>query len=131
MSALSARTDVSVCAYALTWRGRQHLTDRVPPGVDATTRPIPARVVRELWGRGATRPRAEDWTGPVDVVHSTNYVAPPAQAPVVVTVHDLHASLLHALGLDHRRLSQQHEGRATSLTDADVTKAKIVPELFA
>ena len=49
----------------------------------------------------------------------------------VVTVHDLHASLLHALGLDHRRLAYQHEGRATSLTDAEVTKAKIVPELFA
>lgn len=49
----------------------------------------------------------------------------------VVTVHDLHASLLHALGLDHRRLAYPHEGRATSLTDAEVTKAKIVPELFA
>jgi hypothetical protein len=26
----------------------------------------------------------------------------------VVTVHDLHASLLHALGLDHRRLAHPH-----------------------
>src|SRR4051812_34212235 len=89
MSALSPRSDVSLCAYALTWRGRRHLADPVPPGVAATTRPIPARVVRELWERGAGRPRAEDWTGRVDVVHATNYVAPPANAPVVVTVHDV------------------------------------------
>ncbi len=89
MSALAARPDVSLCAYALTWRGRQRLSDAVPAGVTATTRPIPARVVRELWERGAGRPRAEDWTGPVDVVHATNYVAPPANAPVVVTVHDV------------------------------------------
>jgi glycosyltransferase involved in cell wall biosynthesis len=45
--------------------------------------------VRGAWERGASRPRAEDWTGPVDVVHATNFVAPPAKAPVVVTVHDL------------------------------------------
>ena len=29
----------------------------------------------------------------------------------VVTVHDLHATLLHALGLDHRKLAVQHDGR--------------------
>lgn len=45
--------------------------------------------MRELWERGSGRPRAEDWTGPVDVVHATNFVAPPAHAPVVVTVHDV------------------------------------------
>ncbi len=49
----------------------------------------------------------------------------------VVTVHDLHATLLHALGLDHRRLTYPHDGRPTSLTDSDVTKARLVPELLA
>jgi hypothetical protein len=49
----------------------------------------------------------------------------------VVTVHDLHATLLEALGLDHRRLAYPHDGRPTTLTDAEVTKAKLVPELFA
>jgi hypothetical protein len=48
----------------------------------------------------------------------------------IVTVHDLHATLLHALGLDHRALTLPHEGRATSLTDAEVTGAKIIPQLF-
>ena len=49
----------------------------------------------------------------------------------VVTVHDLQATLLHALGLDHRKLTYPHEGRLDSLTDAEVTKAKVVPELLA
>jgi hypothetical protein len=49
----------------------------------------------------------------------------------IVTVHDLHATLLTALGLDHRRLVYPHEGRPTSLTDAEVTKARVVNELFA
>lgn len=49
----------------------------------------------------------------------------------VVTVHDLHATLLTALGLDHRRLTYPHDGRPTSLTDPDVTKARLVPELLA
>ena len=49
----------------------------------------------------------------------------------VVNVHDLHATLLHCLGLDHRLLSHPHEGREASLTDADVTKATVVKELLA
>ncbi len=49
----------------------------------------------------------------------------------VVTVYDLQATLLHALGLDHRKLTYPHEGRLDSLTDAEVTKARVVPELLA
>jgi hypothetical protein len=48
----------------------------------------------------------------------------------VVPVYDLQATLLHALGLDHRKLTYPHEGRADSLTDHEVTKAKIVPQLL-
>lgn len=48
----------------------------------------------------------------------------------VVQVHDLHATLFHALGLDHRRLTFPHDGRPDSLTDADVTGAKVIHELF-
>jgi hypothetical protein len=48
----------------------------------------------------------------------------------VVNVHDLHATLLHALGLDHRKLTHPHDGRETSLSDAEVTKAKIVTALL-
>ena len=49
----------------------------------------------------------------------------------VVTVHDLQATLLHALGLEHSRLTYPHDGRDDSLTDAEVTKARVVRELLA
>ena len=49
----------------------------------------------------------------------------------VVTMHDLHATLLHALGLDHLRLTFDHDGRRESLTDSDLTHAKVVKELLA
>ena len=34
-----------------------------------------------------------------------------------VTVHDLHATMLHLLGLDHKRLTYLHNGRRYRLTD--------------
>src|SRR5262245_27347181 len=34
-----------------------------------------------------------------------------------VTVHDLHASMLHLLGIDHKRLTYLHNGRRYRLTD--------------
>lgn len=49
----------------------------------------------------------------------------------IVSVHDLHATMLHTLGLDHRALHFPHEGRNASLTDFDVTDAKVVPSLLA
>lgn len=49
----------------------------------------------------------------------------------VVTVHDLHATLLLALGIDHRHLTHSHDGRDTSLTDPEVTGAKAVSDLLA
>ena len=49
----------------------------------------------------------------------------------VVTVHDLHATLLHALGIDHHQLTYPHDGRDASLSDAEVTKAKVAKGLLA
>lgn len=49
----------------------------------------------------------------------------------VVNVHDLHATLLHMLGLDHEALTYPHEGRDASLSDAEVTHATVVKELLA
>ncbi len=48
----------------------------------------------------------------------------------VVTVHDLQATLLDALAIDHRQLTYPHDGRETSLTDAEVTKARVIRELL-
>ena len=47
-----------------------------------------------------------------------------------VTVADLHATILHQLGLDHTRLTYPHAGSAESLTDARVTQARVVRELL-
>jgi glycosyltransferase involved in cell wall biosynthesis len=85
---LGTRPALDVIAYALTWRGRSHLEDVVPARVRAATAPLPARFVRASWMR-TDHPRIERWTGPVDVVHATNYVPPPSLAPVVVSVYDL------------------------------------------
>jgi hypothetical protein len=45
-----------------------------------------------------------------------------------VHMHDLHATLLHALGLDHERLTYRHAGRDFRLTDV---YGHVVKELFA
>ena len=89
LSALAARDDIEASAYALSWRGRHDLATALPAGIHARSRPFPARLVRDLWERGASEPRIERWSGRVDVVHALNYVAPPSRAPVLVLIHDL------------------------------------------
>jgi uncharacterized protein (DUF1501 family) len=49
----------------------------------------------------------------------------------IVNVHDLHATLLSAMGLDHLHLTYPHDGRDASLTDAEVTKANVISDLLA
>jgi hypothetical protein len=44
---------------------------------------------------------------------------------------DLHATLLKQLGLDHTGLTYAHDGRLDSLTDHEVTKARVIEELSA
>ena len=46
-----------------------------------------------------------------------------------VSVHDLHATVLHQLGLDHDKLTYTHLGRPETLTDSAVTEARIVDEI--
>jgi hypothetical protein len=50
----------------------------------------------------------------------------PAENPV--HMHDLHATLLYAMGLDHERLTYRHAGRDFRLTDV---YGKVVSDLFA
>jgi glycosyltransferase involved in cell wall biosynthesis len=88
LTALAARPGLELSAFAVTWRGREELAAMVPSGVESSTRRFPARLARTIWPHVAW-PTAEHWTGPVDVVHAPSFVAPPARAPAVVTVHDL------------------------------------------
>ena len=45
-----------------------------------------------------------------------------------VHVHDLQATILHALGLDHERLTYRHMGRDFRLTDVGGT---VISQAFA
>ena len=45
-----------------------------------------------------------------------------------VHIHDLHATMLHLLGLDHKRLTWRHIGRDFRLTDV---YGSVVKEIFA
>jgi Protein of unknown function (DUF1501) len=47
-----------------------------------------------------------------------------------VSCPSLLATLLHQLGLDHTRLVYRHSGREETLTDAAVTRARVVTELL-
>ena len=41
-----------------------------------------------------------------------------------VHVHDLHATILHLMGLDHEKLTYKHLGRRYRLTDVSGTVVK-------
>ena len=45
-----------------------------------------------------------------------------------VHVHDLHATILHLLGVDHERLTFRYQGRHYRLTDI---AGKVVPGVLA
>ncbi|WP_184726529.1 glycosyltransferase family 4 protein [Saccharopolyspora phatthalungensis] len=80
---------VDARVFGLTTRGWRDLRSLVPNGTRAVGPPIPARVLRMLWRRGAFAP-VELLAGPARVVHGTNFVLPPSiRAGGVVTVHDL------------------------------------------
>ena len=63
-------------------------------------------------------------------VHGTSDDVGYKAADKPVSVPDLHATLLHQLGLDHNRLTYHHHGRDETLTDASLTKAKVVAAIL-
>lgn len=82
--------ELELTGYAVTWRGRD-VDASLPTGMTRNRLPMAARPLHAAWGRVALPP-VELWTGPLDVVHATNFVAPPARrAGVLVTIHDLTA----------------------------------------
>jgi uncharacterized protein (DUF1501 family) len=44
----------------------------------------------------------------------------------IVTVHDLHATILHLLGMDHTRLTYKYQGRNMRLTDV---YGELIPQI--
>ncbi len=45
-----------------------------------------------------------------------------------VSVHDLHATMLHLLGMDHKRLTYRYAGRDFRLTDVH---GKVIREILS
>jgi len=89
LEGLARRADLSVAAFAVSWRRRRGIGPLTPAGVSTTQRAMPARPLQAAWAR-ADLPPIELFIGPVDVVHGTNFVVPPARrAARVATVHDL------------------------------------------
>lgn len=79
VTSLRERDDVRLSPYLVSFRS----------SADAGHRklPVPGIVASHVWSR-ADRPSADRWLGPVDVVHGTNYVAPPTAHPTVISVYD-------------------------------------------
>jgi len=91
LGGLAERTDVSVSAFAVSWRRRNRVQEVLPTGVPHHQRAMPARPLHWSW-RWLGLPAAEWFLGQLDVVHGTNFVVPPTRrAARVVTVHDLTA----------------------------------------
>jgi hypothetical protein len=63
-------------------------------------------------------------------VHGTSDEVGYKAAEKPVGVPDLHATLLHQLGLDHNRLTYRHHGREETLTDASLSHARVVTDLL-
>ncbi|MGA1556651.1 MAG: hypothetical protein ACO4AY_11470, partial [Ilumatobacteraceae bacterium] len=66
---------------------RYLVSRRAAPRPDERRLPLPGLVASHVWSR-FDRPRADRWLGAVDVVHGTNYVAPPTAIPTLVSVYD-------------------------------------------
>lgn len=102
MQALERRHDVAVEPYLVSFRST--------PTVRHRRLPLPGTVASHLWSR-ADHPRADRWLGDVDLVHGTNYVAPPTRLPTVISVYDcwflahpeLAASVVRRAGATLRR----------------------------
>jgi glycosyltransferase involved in cell wall biosynthesis len=75
---------LAIVPYALSLRAREH-RDRLPAGTRFP--PIPARVLLKAWAH-SDRPRIDRHLRPADVLHATNYLAPPSRLPTVVSVYD-------------------------------------------
>jgi glycosyltransferase involved in cell wall biosynthesis len=79
VGALGRRDDIELAPYLVSFRAAARSGHRKLP--------VPGIVASHVWSR-SDRPRADRWLGAVDVVHGTNYVAPPSRRPTVVSVYD-------------------------------------------
>jgi glycosyltransferase involved in cell wall biosynthesis len=91
LAGLAGPEPESVALVPFSWRGTGDLPAAAPAGprIRHGRRRAPARLLQAAWGR-LPWPPVEWLSGPVDVFHATNFVAPPTRrAATVITIHDL------------------------------------------
>jgi glycosyltransferase involved in cell wall biosynthesis len=135
LAALAQRPTLDVGAYAVSWRRRRLIEAKLPPGVAARQRPMPARPLHALWSRGDVPP-LEWFIGATDVVHGTNFLVPPtSRAAAVVSVHDLtplhHPELCDEATLAYPGLIRRALGRGAWVHTDSAFVAHEVMEAFA
>ena len=79
--------------------------------------PVPLRVLHPLW-RLTGQPKVERFTGPVDVVHSTDLLPPPSRAALVVSIHDVLPATHPQFYSERAR--RTHEAKLAAVKRADV-----------
>jgi glycosyltransferase involved in cell wall biosynthesis len=131
---LAQRPGVDVTAYAVSWRRRRLMEAKLPAGVAARQRPMPARPLHALWTR-ADFPPLEWFIGATDVVHGTNFLVPPtSRAAAVVSVHDLtplhHPELCDAATLAYPGLIRRALDRGAWVHTDSAFVAREVMEAF-
>ena len=134
LTALAQRPGVDVRAYAVSWRRRRLMEAKLPAGVAARQRPMPARPLHALWTR-ADFPPLEWFIGATDVVHGTNFLVPPTgRAAAVVSVHDLtplhHPELCDAATLAYPGLIRRALQRGAWVHTDSAFVAREVVEAF-
>ena len=86
----SPATRSGLIGYGLTGPGGRRLAAALPAGRAGGPSADAGGAAAAVVAGRSTVPAIEWWTGPVDVVHGTNFVVPPARrAARVVSVHDL------------------------------------------
>lgn len=86
---LTRMPEVDMRLMGFTMRGWRRLRAEASDQARVVGPPLPAKVLRAFWSRGAFPP-VELLGGNTDVMHGTNFSLPPAvRAGGVVTVHDL------------------------------------------
>jgi glycosyltransferase involved in cell wall biosynthesis len=131
LAGLGSRPGLDVTAFAVSWRRRQGIDARLPAGVVARQRPMPARPLHGLWARGDVPP-LEWFIGHADVVHGTNFVVPPTRrAASVMSVHDLtpvrHPELCDAATLAYPALIRRALARGAWVhTDSEYVAEEVV-----
>ncbi len=79
LEGLQSRPDITVLPYLL--------SRRATPRSGDVRLPLPAAAALRLWAH-IDHPRVDRWLPGSEVIHGTNYVAPPSRIPQVISVYD-------------------------------------------